>query len=119
MSGSAALDKAGIPVPGLKARDGLAAINAPISMNGIGWSCRVRRRAVACAGGDRGGNDARRPEGGTSNRTTTRLHQLRGFPGAVTSAANIRKVIRGSDLTTGKRESERSRTRTACARRRR
>jgi histidine ammonia-lyase len=32
----------------------------------------------------------------------TRLHELRGFPGAVTSAANIRKVIEGSDLTTGK-----------------
>jgi histidine ammonia-lyase len=30
------------------------------------------------------------------------LHQLRGFPGAVTSAANLRKVMDGSDLLTGK-----------------
>jgi histidine ammonia-lyase len=32
----------------------------------------------------------------------TRLHELRGFSGAVTSARNIMKLIEGSDLTTGK-----------------
>jgi len=32
----------------------------------------------------------------------SRLHELRGFRGAVTSAANIRAVIDGSDLLTGK-----------------
>jgi len=31
-----------------------------------------------------------------------RLHQLRGFQGAVASASNIRRVVEGSDLTTGK-----------------
>jgi histidine ammonia-lyase len=31
-----------------------------------------------------------------------KLHELRGFSGAVTSAKNIMKVIEGSDLTTGK-----------------
>jgi histidine ammonia-lyase len=31
-----------------------------------------------------------------------RLHQLRGFPGAVKAAANLRRVIAGSDLVTGK-----------------
>ncbi|MCG6962786.1 MAG: aromatic amino acid ammonia-lyase, partial [Acidobacteria bacterium] len=31
----------------------------------------------------------------------TRLHELRGFRGAITSAANIRKVIDGSDLLSG------------------
>jgi histidine ammonia-lyase len=31
-----------------------------------------------------------------------KLHELRGFKGAMTSAANIRKVVEGSDLTTGK-----------------
>jgi len=31
-----------------------------------------------------------------------RLHQLRGFPGAVRSAASIMKCIRRSDLTEGK-----------------
>jgi histidine ammonia-lyase len=33
-----------------------------------------------------------------------RLHQLRGFQGAVTSAENIRKIIEGSDLLTGKKK---------------
>jgi histidine ammonia-lyase len=32
----------------------------------------------------------------------TRLHELRGFKGAVTSAGNIRKLVEGSDLATGK-----------------
>jgi histidine ammonia-lyase len=32
----------------------------------------------------------------------TKLHELRGFSGAVTSARNMMKVIDGSDLTTGK-----------------
>ena len=32
----------------------------------------------------------------------TRLHELRGFPGAVRSAAAISRCIEGSDLATGK-----------------
>jgi len=32
----------------------------------------------------------------------TKLHELRGFKGAIASAKNIMKVIEGSDLTTGK-----------------
>jgi histidine ammonia-lyase len=32
----------------------------------------------------------------------TRLHELRGFKGAITTAANIRMVTAGSDLATGK-----------------
>jgi histidine ammonia-lyase len=32
----------------------------------------------------------------------TKLHELRGFKGAVTSARNIGKMIEGSDLTTGR-----------------
>ena len=32
----------------------------------------------------------------------TKLHELRGFKGAITSAKNIMKIVEGSDLTTGK-----------------
>jgi len=32
----------------------------------------------------------------------TKLHELRGFKGAITSAKNIAKIIEGSDLATGK-----------------
>ncbi len=35
---------------------------------------------------------------------TSRLHELRGFAGAVTSAANLSQVLAGSDLITGKVE---------------
>jgi histidine ammonia-lyase len=36
----------------------------------------------------------------------SRLHELRGFPGAITSAKNLRQVIAGSDLTTGKQKTK-------------
>jgi histidine ammonia-lyase len=39
---------------------------------------------------------------GNLNPYNTRLHELRGFQGAITSAKNIMKVLAGSDLTTGK-----------------
>jgi histidine ammonia-lyase len=101
MSGAAALEKAGIPVPGLQARDGLAAINGSNLMNGMGclavydaerWLLQAE---VAAAMTLEALKANLKPYDG-------RLHELRGFRGAVTSAANIRKVIEGSDLTTGK-----------------
>jgi len=101
MPGSRALEKAGIPVPGLKARDGLASINGSNIVNGMGclmvhdaerWLLQAEIAAAMTL------------EALTANMKPYdgRLHELRGFPGAVTSAANIRKVIEGSDLTTGK-----------------
>ncbi len=101
MPGGAALERAGIPVPGLKARDGLAAINGSNLMNGIG--------CLAVCDAERWIVQAEIAAGMTLEALKAnlkpydpRLHELRGFPGAVTSAANIRKVIEGSDLTTGK-----------------
>jgi histidine ammonia-lyase len=101
MPASRALEKAGIPVPGLKARDGLASINGSNVLNGMGclmvhdaerWLLQAEIAAAMTL------------EALTANMKPYdgRLHELRGFPGAVTSAANIRKVIDGSDLTTGK-----------------
>jgi histidine ammonia-lyase len=96
-----AMDKAGIPVPGLKARDGLAAINGSNLITGIGsliiydterW---IKQAEIAAS---------MSLEALLANMKPydTRLHELRGFKGAVTTAANIRSIINGSDLATGK-----------------
>jgi histidine ammonia-lyase len=96
-----ALAKAGIPVPGLQARDGLAAINGSNLITGMGclaiydaerW---LKQAEIGCAMSLEALMANMRPY-------DTRLHELRGFPGAVTSAANIRAVVAGSDLVTGK-----------------
>ena len=101
LSGARALELAGIPVPGLKARDGLATINGSNVLTGIGalavydaerW---LKQAEIAAAMSLEALKANLRPY-------DRRLHEARGFSGAVTSAANIRKVVDGSDLLTGK-----------------
>ncbi len=101
LPGSEAMKRAGIPVPGLQARDGLAAINGSnlltaMSALHIYDMERFLKQAEIAA--------AMSIEAllGNMKPYNSKLHELRGFKGAVTSAANIRKVVEGSDLTTGK-----------------
>ncbi len=101
LPGKVALDKAGIPVPGLQARDGLSVINGSNLISGMGCiqiyqAERFLKQAEIAA--------AMTLEGLKANLKPydKRLHQLRGFQGAVTSAENIKKMIDGSDLLTGK-----------------
>jgi histidine ammonia-lyase len=100
LHGSRALERAGIPVPGLEARDGLATINGSNLTNGIGCLVvadverRLKQAEIAAA---------MTLEALLANMKPydPRLHELRGFKGAVTSAANIRRVMAGSDLLSG------------------
>ena len=96
-----AMAKAGIPVPGLQARDGLAAINGSNLITGIGclllvdaerWVTQAEIAAAMTL------------EALLANMKPyqEKLHQLRGFRGAVTAASNLRHVMAGSDLVTGK-----------------
>ncbi len=96
-----AMELAGVPVPGLQARDGLAAINGSNLITGMGclllydierW---IKQAEIAAA---------MSLEALLANMKPYQamLHELRGFPGAVTCAANLRKVMDGSDLVTGK-----------------
>ena len=101
MPTKAAMEKAGIPVPGLEARDGLAAINGSNLITGMGCleiydAERWVKQAEITA--------AMSLEALMANMKPydSRLHELRGFKGAVTSAANIRRVVAGSDLVTGR-----------------
>jgi histidine ammonia-lyase len=101
LPGHAAMERAAIPIPGLQARDGLAAINGSnlltaMSALHIYDMERFLQQAEIAA--------AMTIEAllGNLKPYHTRLHELRGFRGAVTSARNIMKLIEGSDLTTGK-----------------
>ncbi len=99
-SGKEALEKAGIEIPGLEARDGLATINGSNLLTAIAAIIiyeteRLFKQAEIAA--------AMTLEALMANLKPydERLHQLRGFQGAVTSAGNIKKVIEGSDLLKG------------------
>jgi histidine ammonia-lyase len=101
LPGRVAMERAGIPIPDLQARDGLAAINGSNLLTAMSalqlydmnrW---LKQAEIACA---------MSLEALLANLKPydVRLHQLRGFPGAVRSAKAIMKCIEGSDLTTGK-----------------
>ncbi|MGD9547950.1 MAG: histidine ammonia-lyase [Candidatus Krumholzibacteriia bacterium] len=101
LPGAEALGRAGIPVPGLKARDGLATINGSnlltaMSALAIFDMQRWLKQAEIAA--------AMSLEALLANLKpyTAQLHEVRGFKGAIRSAAAIRKCIEGSDLMTGK-----------------
>ena len=97
LPGKVAFEKAGIEVPGLQARDGLAAINGSNLITGI--ACIeiyeterfLKQAEIACAMSLEALMANMKPY-------DARLHKLRGFRGAVTSAENIKKIIEGSDL---------------------
>jgi histidine ammonia-lyase len=105
MPGAQAMAQAGIPVPDLKARDGLAAINGSNVLTAMSalqiydmnrW---LKQAEIACAMSLEALFANLKPY-------DVRLHRLRGFPGAVRSARAIMKCIEGSDLTTGKRKTK-------------
>lgn len=101
LPGDVAMQRAGIPIPGLKARDGLASINGSnliISMSALQlydidrW---LKQAEIACA---------MTLEALFANMKPydVRLHEARGFPGAVRSSTALMKCIEGSDLLSGK-----------------
>jgi len=101
LPGKIAMDRADIPIPGLMARDGLAAINGSNLMTAISGlqiydMQRFIKQAEICA--------AMSIEAllGNLKPYNTKLHELRGFAGSITSAKNILKCLEGSDLATGK-----------------
>ena len=99
--GAEAMRRAGIPIPGLQARDGLAAINgsnlltAMSALNIYDMERFLRQAEIAAA-------MSIEALLGNMKPYNTKLHELRGFKGAISSAKNILKVISGSDLITGK-----------------
>ena len=97
LEGKIAMEKAGIPIPGLKARDGLAIINGAnllTAMSAIfiydanNWLKQAEIAAAMSLEALRANMKPYDPK----------LHEARGFPGAVRSAKAINKLIKGGDL---------------------
>lgn len=100
-TGKEALERAGIPVPGLMARDGLATINGSNVMTAMSalfiydannW---LKQAEIAAS---------MSLEAMKANMLPylPKLHEVRGFIGAIRSAASIRKCVEGGDLAEGK-----------------
>ncbi len=101
LPGRVAMERAGIHVPGLEARDGLATINGSNVLTAMSalllfdadrW---LRQAEIACA---------MSLEALLANLKPydRRVHELRGFPGAIRSARAIMRCIDGSDLQAGR-----------------
>ena len=101
LPGKKAMEKAGILIPGLKARDGLATINGSNLLTAMSalhlydierW---LKQAEIACA---------MSLEALLANMKPydVRLHQNRGFQGAIRSSQTIMKCIEGSDLLSDK-----------------
>lgn len=105
LPGKVAFEKAGIKVPGLQARDGLATINGSNFITAISalqlydinrW---LKQAEIAAA---------MSLEALLANMKPydVRLHKLRGFSGAVRSAHSIKMCVEGSELLSGKIKSK-------------
>jgi histidine ammonia-lyase len=101
LKGNEAMARAGIPVPGLQARDGLATINGSNLLTAMSalhiydmqrW---LKQAEIAAA-------MSIEALLGNLKPYNAKLHELRGFNGAVVSAKNILRVLEGSDLATGR-----------------
>jgi len=105
LSGKAAMDKAGIAIPGLQARDGLGTINGSnvlTAMSAIwlvdanNW---LKQAEIAASMSLEALKANMKPY-------TPLLHEVRGFRGAVRSANAINKCVTGGDLKEGKVKSK-------------
>ena len=101
LDGKEAMDKAGIEIPGLEARDGLATINGSnvlTAMSAIliydtnNW---FKQAEIAAAMSLEALKANMKPY-------TPLLHEVRGFKGAVRSAKSIGKLVKGGDLVDGR-----------------
>ncbi len=97
LDGKEAMKKAGIPIPGLQARDGLAIINGSnvlTAMSAIflydanNW---LNQAEIAAAMSLEALKANMKPY-------NVKLHKARGFKGAVRSSEAIRKLVEGGDL---------------------
>ena len=97
LDGKEAMASAGILIPGLEARDGLAIINGSNLLTAMSailiydanrW---FKQAEIACAMSLEALKANMKPY-------LPRLHEVRGFPGAIRSAKAIRKLVENGDL---------------------
>ncbi len=101
LEGKEAMNRAGIEIPGLQARDGLATINGSNVLTAMSaiylydanrW---LKQAEIAAAMSLEALKANMKPY-------TPKLHEVRGFHGAIRSANAINKLVEGGDLKEGK-----------------
>ena len=101
LDGKLAMERSGIPIPGLMARDGLAIINGSNVLTAMSailiydtnrW---FKQAEIACAMSLEALKANMKPY-------LPKLHEARGFPGAIRSAKAIRKLVENGDLAENK-----------------
>jgi len=101
LDGKIAMEKAGIAIPGLEARDGLAVINGSNVLTAMSaillydTNCWFKQAEIAAAMTLEALKANMKPY-------SEKLHQVRGFSGAIRSANAIRKLVIGGDVMEGK-----------------
>jgi len=101
LDGKLAMERSGILIPGLMARDGLAIINGSNVLTAMSailiydtnrW---FKQAEIACAMSLEALKANMKPY-------LPKLHEVRGFPGAIRSAKAIRKLVENGDLAENK-----------------
>ena len=101
LDGKLAMERSGIPIPGLMARDGLAIINGSNVLTAMSailiydtnrW---FKQAEIACA-------MSLEALKANMKHYLPKLHEARGFPGAIRSAKAIRKLVENGDLAENK-----------------
>jgi histidine ammonia-lyase len=101
LDGKIAMERAGIPIPGLMARDGLAIINGSNLLTAMSailiydtnrW---YKHAEIACAMSLEALKANMKPY-------LPKLHKARGFTGAIRSAKSIRRLVENGDLAKNK-----------------
>ncbi len=101
LDGKDAMNKAGIQIPGLKARDGLAIINGSNLLTAMSAiflydaNLFLKQAEIAAAMSLEALRANMKPY-------TPKLHKARGFPGSIKTAKTIWKLIDGGDLKDNK-----------------
>jgi len=101
LDGKIAMEKSGIAIPGLEARDGLAVINGSNVLTAMSaillydTNCWFKQAEIAAAMTLEALKANMKPY-------SEKLHQVRGFSGAIRSANAIRKLVIGGDVMEGK-----------------
>jgi histidine ammonia-lyase len=97
LAGRAALDRAGIKPVVLEARDGLAIINGSNFITGLG-ALEVHDAVRWLKNSEIAAAMTLEVLNGNMKAYDERLHKVRGYPGALASAENIRRLTEGSEL---------------------
>jgi histidine ammonia-lyase len=101
LDGNKAMNKAGIPIPGLYARDGLAIINGSNLLTAMSAiflydaNLFLKQAEIAAAMSLEALRANMKPY-------TPKLHKARGFPGSIKTSKTIWKLIDGGDLKENK-----------------